>query len=75
VQIEEPEGVAKDEFWNSGDMKLPGHDGHDIGCMVANASILLRTLSPDDVPDTAKVPAAVMMKNVNIKICGGILLT
>ena len=61
-------------FWSSGDLKLPGHDGRDIGCNVANVSIILRTLPVSGVPRTDRLPDAVTMKNLNIKICGGILL-
>jgi len=66
--------TGRDEFWSSGDINLPGYDGKDVGCGVANASIILRTLqSQDKYDNTAPAAAAVapMMKNLRVKICGG----
>jgi len=61
--------VGRDEFWSSGELNLPGHDGRDIGCNVANASVILRTLLLDN-PGQSN-PAASMMRDLRIKICGG----
>ena len=65
--------IGRDEFWSSGDIKLPGYDGKDVGSSVANASIILRTLQSQDNYDNTPTAAAAapMMKNLRVKICGG----